>query len=194
MLRIPLKWKSQVSELHTTLGQANATVRCEKVELRLVSKRLAACWEAQQLTQQVAQLCQNHAHKQIAQIVSKALEAVFDSPYVFRIIFDRKRGKTEARLVFERDGLEVDPMHQAGGGVIDVAAFALRVAALILSRPKLRKVLVLDEPFKYVSKEYRPRVRQLLESLSKDLHIQIIMVTHDPMLQAGTVIDLGEME
>lgn len=146
--------------------------------------------EAQQIIQAVAETIQEQAHDRIAGVVSRCLALVFDTPYEFRIIFERSRGRTEARLVFMRDGLAVDPITSSGGGVVDVAAFALRVSCLMLKRPPARRVLVLDEPFRFVSKEYRPRVAQMLERLSSELGIQIIMVTHIEELRVGSVVEV----
>jgi ABC-type sugar transport system ATPase subunit len=48
----------------------------------------------------------------------------------------------------------------------------------------------MDEPFKSMSAEYWQNTRLLLEGLSKDFGIQIIMVTHNPKLQTGKVVEL----
>jgi DNA repair exonuclease SbcCD ATPase subunit len=162
----------------------------ERGALEQLEARVQAVLEAQELAQQVAQQVQQQAHDQIASVVSQCLEAVFDEPYTFKIHFDRKRGRTEARLVFERDGLEVDPLTAAGGGVVDVAAFALRLSCLMLAQPPLRKLLALDEPFRFVSAEYLPRVRQLLEKLAEDTGVQFVIITHIEELKTGTVIEL----
>lgn len=146
--------------------------------------------DAQCLLQQIAQGIQENAHKQIAGVVSKCLSIVFDEPYEFCISFERKRGRTEAALSFKRNNQHVDPMTASGGGVVDVAAFALRLACLSLSRPKLRRVLVMDEPFKFVSEQYRDRVRSMIETLAEEMEVQFIMVTHIPELVCGKVIRL----
>lgn len=163
-----------------------------KAKLEASQARVVDITEAQVFTQQIAQEIQQKAHARIAAVVSQCLEAVFDEPYTFKINFEQKRGRTEATLVFERDGMEVDPLTASGGGVVDVAAFALRLSCLMLSRPPVRRMVVLDEPFKFVSEEYRGKVREMLEQLSKELNIQIIMVTHIPELETGTIIRLGE--
>ena len=69
--------------------------------------------------------------------------AVFDDPYTLRVEFVEKRGKTECELWFaqtkeeEEEGNEdgergrevlIDPLAGSGGGPVDVAAFALRIA------------------------------------------------------------------
>lgn len=133
---------------------------------------------------------QQTAHKQVADIVSQCLAAVFDDPYEFCITFTRKRRTTEATITFEREGNSLPPLRASGGGVVDVAAFALRAAAIALQRPRVRRLMVLDEPFKFVSADYQPRVADMLQQLSDDLDFQFIMVTHIDALVAGTVVRL----
>lgn len=145
---------------------------------------------AQAIAQTAAAAVQRQAHDQIARVVSRCLAAVFDDPYTFTITFERKRGRTEARLGLRRGDLETDPRDGVGGGVVDVAAFALRVAALVLSRPARRRLIVLDEPFKWVSAEYRPRLRLMLETLADELAVQFVIVTHFADLQIGKVIEI----
>lgn len=167
----------RVNEERETLSDA-------KEEVENVSR-------AQEVLQLVAQGVQQRAHEQIASVVTRCLEAIFDDPYEFRIDFQRKRGKTEARLVFLQNGNEVDPKGGAGGGVIDVASFALRLACLSLSHPRKRKVLIMDEPFKWVhSPVYRERVRNLLETLSKEMKFQFIISTGIEEIQTGKVLEV----
>ena len=154
-------------------------------------KLLSDTKTAKDIAQTVAQGIQQRAHQNIANVVSRCLEAIFDDPPQFKIHFERKRNRTEARLVFVRNDHEVDPLSSDSGGVVDVAAFALRLACLLLSRPKLRPIIVLDEPFRALHADIRPRVKTLLEELSKELKVQIILVTHDEALGAGTIIELG---
>lgn len=186
----PADYRKKLARPLQHLREARSTVRGERASLASAQERETALREAQAIAQTVAAACQTTAHRKIADIVTKCL-ALFEEPYTFHIKFERKRGKTEARLVFERDGNELeDPTEEAGLGCVDVAAFALRVAALVLSQPPRRRLLVLDEPFRFVSEGYRPRVRVLLESLSKDLGIQFILVTHDRALVTGKVVEL----
>lgn len=183
-------YEQQVQKLKSNLETARQHTRLEKQHLKDAKQKLSCSLEAQQLLQVLAQGVQQKAHLCIAEIVTRCLEAVFDEPYEFKIMFDRKRGKTEARLVFLRDDHEINPLEGAGGGVVDIAAFAARLASLVLSRPKRRAVLILDEPFRFVSAEYRPRVRMLLEQLARDMNMQFILVTHIEDLQVGKVVKL----
>jgi DNA repair exonuclease SbcCD ATPase subunit len=159
-------------------------------QLREAREEEASAIAALELLQQVAQTIQQGVHAKIASVVSRCLASVFEEPYTFHIHFERKRGRTEARLVFQRDGVDFDPMFASGGGVVDIAAFALRVAKLVLETPSPRRVLIMDEPFKFVSVEYRANVARMLETLAEEMQIQFIIVTHDRELQIGKVVKL----
>lgn len=181
----------EVDKIAFTLNHVEQTIADEEKNLKRTTLAVQHTQAAQEILQLVAQAVQQRVHEKISEVVSSCLATVFDdAAYQFRIQFERKRGKTEASLRFVRGELDVDPITAAGGGMIDVAAFALRVACLMLHRPRLSRVVVLDEPFKFVSAQYRDNVRLMLEGLAKDLSIQIIMVTHIEELETGKVIEL----
>lgn len=185
--------RRRLDRLLTDHAHARRRVREERVTLKQAKTDLAAARQAQTLVQTVAAAVQEQAHRQLAAVVTRCLATVFgEVAYEFVIRFDRKRGKTEARLLFLRDGLEVDPVDAAGGGVVDVAAFALRLACLLLATPRRRQLLVLDEPLKHLSKQYRPTAARLIETLAKEMGVQFLIVTHDPALQIGKVIEVGD--
>lgn len=171
---------------------ARAKERLDETSRRLEESRRRAedAETARKLVQAVAAAVQQRAHGRIASVVSRCLEAVFDDPYEFKIDFVKKRGRTEAEMSFGRGGICVDPMSAAGGGVVDVGAFAARVARLVLSRPPRRRLLVLDEPFRFVSRDLRQRVRRLVETLADEMQVQFVIVTHDPALAAGKVVEV----
>jgi DNA repair exonuclease SbcCD ATPase subunit len=183
--------RRRVNERLADLRASERDLREEGVAWAAAEDAAVDAEEAQKVVQLVAQTVQQKAHDRIAGVVSRCLEAVFDEPYEFKINFEQKRGRTEASLVFVREGLSVDPLTASGGGVVDVAAFALRLSCLLLARPPLRRTVVLDEPFRFVSEGYRPRVRQMLEQLSKELEVQFVVVTHDEAYKTGKVIELG---
>lgn len=133
--------------------------------------------EAQTFLQQVAKDTQEQIRYHLEDIVNMALDTVFPMCYTFRIVFEIKRNKTEARLCLFDGDKEIDPMYSNGGGVKDILTFALRVALLLIS--KNRRVLILDEPFKFISADLKENAFQIMRRLSTELGIQIIAVTHD---------------
>lgn len=187
--------RKTVDKLWTRFQAAKELARNEAERFTTAQQFEVDATAAQEIAQNIAQEIQRQAHSQITGVVSNSLEVVFDEPYQFDVKFERKRGKTDAILIFRRNDLEVDPLSASGGGVVDVAALALRLSCMVLScKPRLRKVLIMDEPFKFVSEEFRERVRAMLEGLSKQLKIQFIMVTHINELETGTIIRLKKSE
>jgi ABC-type Mn2+/Zn2+ transport system ATPase subunit len=182
--------EKEVAQLALRLDHLELSVRAEALTLEKAKQTLHRTQDAQEILQLIAQAVQQQAHEKISTVVTKCLESVFEDPYQFKIEFERKRGRTEASLRFVRRELDADPLSSTGGGVVDIAAFALRVACLMLHRPRLSKVVVLDEPFKFVSAQYRENVRSMLEELAKDLKIQIVMVTHSEEYETGKIVEL----
>lgn len=186
--------EQQVRDLRARrAGLVEAAARAKEAH-HTARKHHARAMKARAILQQVAQTVQERAHRQIQAVVSRCLAAVFENPYAFKIKFEKKRGRTEAVPVFARDGHEYAPTDGVGGGVLDVAAFGLRIAEVLMQRPAGRRLLILDEPFKFPSlrKGYRERVRDLLLALSTELDFQIVIVTHDPTFEVGKVISLDD--
>lgn len=182
--------QKEVEKISDDINHLKKLVDENTIALKKTKRRLKRTLDAQEILQHLAQAVQQKAHERIAEVVSSCLSTVFDDPYQFKIEFDRKRGRTEANLRFLRRGLEADPLTASGGGVVDVAAFALRIACLMLRRPKLSKVVVLDEPFRFISVQYQDNVREMLEGLSKDLGVQMIMITHNENLATGKIVEI----
>lgn len=151
-----------------------------KDRIKILKRNQKDIDRAQIIIQTVAQKTQQELEFHISDIVTLALESIFDEPYQFKVIFEIKRGKTEAKLLFLKDGSEVDPMTASGGGTVDVAAFALRVALWTLKTG--RNTIVLDEPFRFLSSDLQPKAGKMLSLLSKKLKLQFIIVTHNKHL------------
>lgn len=143
--------------------------------------------------QKLVMHCQNTCTEAISAVVTRCLEAVFGaSKYKFTLVFEEKRNQTEARCsLVDAAGNEYDPLCGTGGGILDVVTFGLRIACLMLQKPAARKVLILDEPFRFVSKEYRANIMTLLKTLAQETGTQVIMVTHFTEFVDGNVIEIG---
>ena len=59
-----------------------------------------------------------------------------------------------------------------------MAVSRVATASWSMQRPKSRNVLILDEPFRYLSSNLLPRASEMLKQISEQLELQIIMVTH----------------
>lgn len=188
------KWSSLIDRLDRERWSVERALAEERENLGSIIEREKDLLEAQRVVQSLVQSVQQKVFRRISEIVSKCLLLIFDNPYEFRIDFVRQRGRAEAKLVFCRDGLVLDdPLAEVGGGVIDIASFALRLACILLSVPKRRRFLVLDEPWKNVRGEgNRNRTRAMLLELSRELGFQFLINTDIPNYRLGNVVFLGE--
>jgi DNA repair ATPase RecN len=152
----------------------------EKIEKELSEKELYLenCQKVRAYIQVVAETTQKQIEYHISNLVSMALAAVFPDPYEFVLEFVQRRNKTEADLIFRKDGNDGDPVSIAGGGALDVASFALRAATWAL-KPS-RKTLLLDEPGKFISRDLQSKFSEMLKMISDKLGIQLIIVSHIP--------------
>lgn len=150
-----------------------------KTNLENLNKRMKLLEKAQAFLQKVAQDTQSQLRLQVEDIVNLALETCFPNEYTFQLRFNIARGKTDAELVFlsQKTGRELDPMNCAGGGVVDLTAFALRIASYALEQG-IDNVMILDEPFRFISRDLQERASEVLKTLSTKLNLQVIMVTH----------------
>ena len=140
-----------------------------------LAEELETVLKSQVLLQSVAEEVQSKLSVKINNIVNLGLETCFPE-YTFELQYVPARGKTEVRFVFKKDNDEVDILNQNGGGLVDLACFTLRIAVYALSSTD--NVIVLDEPFRFVSKSLRPKIAELMETLSEKMNIQFIYVTH----------------
>jgi DNA repair exonuclease SbcCD ATPase subunit len=182
--------KSLIAFRRASLDAAERGLEDASDRLEAARKLQAAWQEAQGVLQQAAEAVQNVVHSKIAGTVTRCLQAVYDDSLSFHVEFDRKRGKTEARLFFKKDGNEVDPMEASGLGWCEVAAFALRLAVLKLHTPAVAQVLIADESFRFLDRQAKPRMAELLMQVSEQMQIQIVLVTHDSDFEVGKVVRL----
>ena len=138
--------------------------------------KLHSLEEAQVFLQKVAQATQEQLRVHIKDIVQLCLDSIWPGEVEFDLIYEVKRGKTEARLVFIIDGEEVDPLDADGGGLVDIASFALRIAVWTLGNTS--NTIILDEPMKHLSDNLQPLAAEIIKELSQKLGLQVIMITH----------------
>lgn len=167
--------KGRRDQVQESLEKAKQAVKEKKRDLRRHE-------QAREIIREVGLKTQQQLQIHISDITTLALEAVFPNPYALIAEFVERRNKTECDIYFARDGNQVDPLSAAGGGVVDIASFALRVASWSMQIPRSRNTLILDEPFRYLSTGLLPRAGEMLKQISEKLGLQIIMVTHSEEL------------
>jgi len=148
--------------------------------LEALDKRIDALTKAREVVMLVGKNTQQALEYRISTLVSLALATVFDDPYEFKINFVERRNTVEVDFVLIRDGKEYDILDGTGGGVSDVVSFALRVADWKLRGG--RPTLLHDEQFRNVWPAGQPKVSTLLKKLSHDLGLQIVLVSHQDLV------------
>lgn len=168
---------AKLSKDRATQEYLSEKLRNEEKSLLSLQRNANDLLEVRALFQKAAQDTQQKLEFHISNLVSTALAAVFDDPYTFQLEFVQKRNKTEAELWFVRNGEKMKPIDASGGGAVDVASFALRIAFWSLTK-KTRPLIILDEPFKHLSADLQNRASDMLKMLSENLGLQIILVSH----------------
>ena len=166
--------KGERDRLQKTIDDLTEDIRRDTVHARRLERAL-------EIVKQVGLATQKQLEYHLAEQVSLAMEAVFDDPYRLKVNFEEKRGQTEVQLLFTRRGLEFPPIGSSGGGTIDVASLALRIAYWSMRRDQRpRPTLLLDEPFSQLKgEEANKRALAMLQEISHKLGIQVITVSDE---------------
>jgi DNA repair exonuclease SbcCD ATPase subunit len=141
------------------------------------TKHLNDCLKARTILQVVSENSQKKIEFRISNLVSMALAAIFPNPYEFSLKYVIRREKTEADLIFTKNGNSTNKiLDLGGGGVADISALSLTVCAQNIL--KNNPVLFLDEPTKFLhNPSYQSKASLLLKQLSNEIGIQIIMIS-----------------
>ena len=168
--------KARVKELSRSLEETASQIDQKKEYLEILIK---AKW----VLSEVSRLTQQRFKERVESLVTMAIRSVFDRPFGFELIFERKRDKMECRpIVYETVGdkrIEYeDPKDDMGGSIIDIISFALRIILWSLEKPSSRNVIILDEPMKNMGNLINLGGR-VLRKISHKLSFQLIIVTHE---------------
>jgi len=162
--------------------QLEKSIQDTKNGLRDNRRLLTRHEQAREIIRDVGLATQEQLQVHISDITSLALEAVFPDPYALVAEFVQRRNKTECDLYFTRDGNRMNPLDSSGYGAVDIASMALRIAAWSMQTPKKRNVIILDEPFRFLSENYQEQASQMIKELSTRLGIQFLIISHNSTL------------
>lgn len=166
--------KGQRAQLQNSIDKLEDNIQAGKRALLRHERAL-------EIVKQVGLATQKQLEYLLSDQVSLAMEAVFDDPYQLKVNFVEKRGKTEVELLFCRRDLELPPIGNVGGGTIDIASLALRIAYWSMRQDKkVRPLLLLDEPFSRLKgEEANRRALAIIREISRTLGLQIIMISDE---------------
>ena len=172
-----MNYREKIQQAKGKLNLLQSQLQKQESIVKEKTEYLANLEKAQAFIQNVAKKTQEQLKYHIEDIVQLALDSIFPHEYRFSIDFEVKYGKTSCILIFKNNGYEIDIMKAAGGGVVDIASLALRVA--IWSIGKTDNVLVLDEPIKNIQPaSLQMEAWDIIQKLSQQLNLQFIIITN----------------
>lgn len=174
--------RNKLEQLKGQKFQLEADLSAAETLLATNTRSLRQHEQANEIVKQVGLKTQQSLQYHISDITSLALDAIFSDPYELKVEFVERRNKTECDITFVRDGFEENPIDESGVGAVDIASFALRIASWSMIKPRTRNVIILDEPFRYLSEDHQEQASLMLKEISQRLNIQFIIVTHNEML------------
>lgn len=113
-------------------------------------------------------------------ICNFVVKEIFGNEYEFIIEIDEDSQRKQINFLIKKNNEKFDPKYELGGGVIDLLSFCLRIAIWSLNPTK--NIILLDEPFKFLSKDKQQLIPILLQKLSNELKLQFIIVTHEELM------------
>lgn len=141
---------------------------------------------AKLIIQECSQLTQQGMEFKVNEFVSIALASVFEDPYKFVLEFVQRRNKTEADLYFTKNEHRADPMDSSGFGAVDIASFALRIISWTIQNNQSRPTIILDEPFRNLSRDMHIKASRMVKAICDQKNIQVIMISHsEDMMEAA---------
>ena len=134
--------------------------------------------KARAIIAETGKYTQNYLKGYIENMVTMALQAVFEEDYQFVIDFNIKRNAPECTFYLKINNIEIDPKNAVGGGVLDVASFALRVVLWSIESPRSTNTMILDEPFRFLHSQHLiENAVKMLKDLSNKMNLQFIIVS-----------------
>ena len=116
----------------------------------------------------------------VEDVVTLALSAIYGNECSFELEYVTRRNQVEAIPWIVINGERFSPRDEVGGGVLDIAALALRMAVWAITEPRPAATFLLDEPSKFLSADLQVEFGRMLSELADSLGAQFIVVTHSP--------------
>jgi DNA repair exonuclease SbcCD ATPase subunit len=190
--RVEMAW----GRLEREIGAAQAVAKRGKEAQRRADEAReleSACEEAGRLLARFADERQGRVVSAIENVTSAGLSSVFGEPIALHLTQVVRARRVEMDVtVSTSDGLNTPILDARGGGLAAVTAFLLRLTILLLTNGA-RRLIVADEPFAHLSREYAPKMAEFLRELCERTDTQILMVSHDDSFveEADVVVRLS---
>ena len=168
-------WQGQAELLQSEIEEAHQ-------EIDILNNRVDDHKEAIVILQELEKTWRGSFEEALASLGGQGLSAVFAKEMEVVLESSIKRGVASLDLALITEGLRTRIKGAKGGSVAQVLAVLLRILLTISSRPPLRPLLILDEPFSQVSAEFRPALCEMLRNIIERLDAQYIFTSHEDEL------------
>lgn len=171
---------SELSSLEGKCSLLDEQISESEQKIKNLSHKKELYKKSVELLSLVQQATKEKIKEGFESIVSYALKYIYNADYEFSLEFGKRGNLQEIDFNVKTPDFKLpsDPKDTSGGGVLDILSLALRTALLELSKPKIEGFIVLDEPFKHLSKDYLQQAGEFLKAINKRINRQIIMITH----------------
>ena len=168
------------------LSNARTSLSSYKQQEIVARAAVADIDESVTFINEAVKLTQDEIKDQVESLVTTAMEMVFDKHYDFELRFDRVGNRLDCKAVLiDGDRVMDDLEFDVGGSRIDTISIALRVVIWSLEDDQPRGVFILDEPFTSLGGSHLlDRTLEVIQRLSQELGIQMIIITHIERAQA----------
>lgn len=173
------KLKSNFSLLSSQLTQALKQIDEINEEKRLLENSLQALKDAKPILSA-------NSIEQCEKLANSALATIFETDATLKYSSD------EGRFIIDEGDYSTDLKEGNGGGYLAVISLVFNL--FLLMKLKKRRFLCFDEQFTQISDEYFENFMSFLKVLSKDLDVDILLVTHDKRIEDDMIDHLYVME
>lgn len=173
------KLKSNFSLLSNQLTQALKQIDEINEEKRLLENSLQALKDAKPILSA-------NSIEQCEKLANSALATIFETDATLKYSSD------EGRFIIDEGDYSTDLKEGNGGGYLAVISLVFNL--FLLMKLKKRRFLCFDEQFTQISDEYFENFMSFLKVLSKDLDVDILLVTHDKRIEDDMIDHLYVME
>lgn len=149
-----------------------------EVEIKDLATNLLNLEEALDIMNSVGVLSQREFKEIFEELVTEALQFVFDKSYSFEMFSTISRNQPEIYMyVIEGDKKHLLKDDEIGYGVVDIVSLTLRIVSWAIHYLKTDGIFILDEPLKNLDDMRFESVDCMLHRFSEMLALQFIIVT-----------------
>lgn len=165
----------QIEEAKTKIGDLEVTEKLDKKAIEVLNL--------------VQKTTREKIKEAFEQMVTFALQSIYQEDYRFQLEFGSRGniGELNFQLKTPENKEFRDIEDTTAGGSLDIISLAMRFVLLQVIRPRPEGMVVLDEPTKQLSRNYRTNEYSFYKEISNKLNRQLIIISHSQEL-----IDLAE--